>query len=238
MFSESADLYDIIYSEFKDYTQEIDKILELLRVRCPSAKRLLDVGCGTGRHAALLSERGYQVDGLDIESAFVEIARKRCPEGRFFRGDMASFDLGESYDGVLCLFSSIGYVRTPHRLTQALRSIRRHLVPDGMAVVEPWLTPEAFKGGSVYLHTVDREDLKICRVSRSEVRGRESRLEFQYLVAEAREIRHLEEIHELGLFTQEEMLEAFREGGFPEVEYDPEGLTGRGLYLAKRPTAG
>jgi SAM-dependent methyltransferase len=232
MFSESAELYDTIYSEFKDYSEEVRKIVALLREKSPSARTVLDVGCGAGRHAALLTAEGYKVDGLDIESAFVEIARTRCPEGRFFRGDMASFDLGKSYDAVLCLFSSIGYVRTPERLSQAVRSIRRHLAPGGIALVEPWFTPEAFKGGAVYLQTVDREEVKLCRVSRSEVRGRISWLEFQYLVAEPGGIRHLEEVHELGLFTEEEMLEAFQGGGFEEVEYDTEGLTGRGLYLA------
>ncbi len=62
---------------------------------------------------------------------------------------------------------------------------------------------------------------------------RVSWIEFQYLVAEPHEIRHLREVHELGLFTEEEMLEALQAGGFQEVEFDPEGLTGRGLYLAR-----
>jgi SAM-dependent methyltransferase len=234
VFSESADLYDFIYSEFKDFSAEATQVAELLASTCPSAKRLLDVGCGTGRHAQVLTEEhGFEVDGLDIETAFLEIARQRCPGGRFFRGDMASFDLGKTYDAVLCLFSSIGYVRTQDRLTQTARTIRRHVAPGGVAIIEPWLTPETFKGGSVYLNSVDREDLKISRVSRSEVRDRISWIEFQYLVAEPSQIRHLTEVHELGLFTQEEMLEALRAGGFHEVDFDPDGLTGRGLYVAR-----
>ena len=233
MFSESTELYDSIYSEFKDFEEEASQIATLLRKECPSARRLLDVGCGSGRHAeALSSEHGYEVDGLDIESGFLEIARKRCPTGNFFRGDMASFDLGFSYDAVLCLFSSIGYVRTLERLALTARSIHRHVKAGGIAIIEPWLTPETFRGKSLYLSTVDRDDLKISRVSRSEVRDRISWLEFQYLVADADGIRHLKEIHELGLFTNEEMLEALRGGGFQDIEFDPDGLTGRGLYLA------
>ncbi len=80
---------------------------------------------------------------------------------------------------------------------------------------------------------VDREDLKISRVNRTEIRGRISWMEFQYLVADPDEIRHLKEVHELGLFTEEEMFEALRAGGFQEVEFDPEGITGRGLYIAR-----
>jgi SAM-dependent methyltransferase len=233
MFSESTELYDLIYAEFKDYPAEADQVAQLLRERCPAAKVLLDVGCGTGRHAALLSsQHGYRVDGLDLESGFLEIARDRCPEGDFFRGDMASFDLGRTYDAVLCLFSSIGYVRTPHRLELAARSIRKHVAPGGMALIEPWFTPDQFKGGSLHAVNVDREHLKISRVSRSEVRDRISWLEFHYMVADATGIRHLREEHELGLFTEAEMADALQGAGFDEVEHDPKGLTGRGLYLA------
>ena len=82
---------------------------------------------------------------------------------------------------MLCLFSSIGYVRTLERLTLAARSICRHVAPGGIAIIEPWMTPESFSGGSVFLTTVDREELKISRVSRSEVRDRISWIEFQYL---------------------------------------------------------
>ncbi len=75
MFSESIELYDTIYSEFKDFEAEAAQVATLLREKCPAAKRLLDVGCGTGRHAAaLVAEHGFQVDGLDIESGFLEIA--------------------------------------------------------------------------------------------------------------------------------------------------------------------
>lgn len=234
MFSESTELYDLIYSEFKDFEAEAREVAAFLQERCPSAKRILDVGCGTGRHAAaLVEEHGFELHGLDIEAGFVEIARKRCPKGDFFRGDMASFDLGATYDAVICLYSSIGYVRTVDRLRLTARSLRRHLSPGGVALIEPWFTPDAFQGGSIHMHTVDREDRKICRVGRSEVRDRVSRLEFQYLVGAPQEIRHLREVHELGLFTKDEMLEALLSGGFDEVDFDPEGLTGRGLYLAR-----
>ena len=103
-----------------------------------------------------------------------------------------------------------------------------------IGIFNPFLDREIiFQAGSLHVHTVDREELKICRVSRSEVRDRVSWLEFHYLVADFEGIRHLDEEHELGLFTQEQMLEALRGAGFEEVDFDADGLTGRGLYVAR-----
>ena len=206
MFSESADLYDLIYSEFKDFQEEARQVAALIKDRCPDARSILDVGCGTGRHAATLNQEfAFQVDGLDIEPGFLQIAAARCPEGTFTLGDMADFDLQKRYDVVLCLFSSIGYVKTLERLRSAARAFRRHLLPGGVGLVEPWFAPDEFQAGRVYLQTVDREDIKIARMSQSQVEGHISRLEFHYLVGGSDGVRHLEEVHELGLFTVEDL---------------------------------
>ncbi|MFC1660464.1 class I SAM-dependent DNA methyltransferase [Gemmatimonadota bacterium] len=236
MFSESAELYDLIYDQFKDYKAEAAQVAGLLQALRPTVGRVLDVGCGTGQHAHFLSEDfGYSVDGLDIEPKFLELARARCPGGDFFQGDMADFRLNRQYDVVLCLFSSIGYVKTPARLAETVRCLKEHLVPGGLVVVEPWFTPQDFRGGSVHVHTVEEDDLKICRVGRSEVQNGVSLIEFQYLVAQPGGIRHMKEIHELGLFTKSEMREALLAAGLQIVQEEERGLVGdRGLFVAER----
>jgi ubiquinone/menaquinone biosynthesis C-methylase UbiE len=66
MFSETAELYDLIYASFKDYVTESDRLAALItRVR-PGARTVLDVACGTGEHARLLREHHrLAVDGID-----------------------------------------------------------------------------------------------------------------------------------------------------------------------------
>ncbi|MCI0434044.1 MAG: class I SAM-dependent methyltransferase [Gemmatimonadetes bacterium] len=121
MFSESADLYDVIYSVFKDYAEEAAALAALLGRVNLKAITILDVGCGTGEHARLLrANHGFEVDGLDLDQRMVELAAARNPAGRFVTGDMINFDLARQYDAVLCLFSSIGYVRTLDRLSRAV----------------------------------------------------------------------------------------------------------------------
>ncbi len=64
-------------------------------------------------------------------------------------------------------------------------------------------------------------------------RGRLSMIEFHYLVGRGEGIEHMTETHELGLFTREELERCFEAAGFTEVDYDPEGLIGRGLFTAR-----
>jgi len=70
-------------------------------------------------------------------------------------------------------------------------------------------------------------------MSHSTVEGHVSKLLFHYLIGGPDGIEHRVEHHALGLFTREEMTQAFARTGFSDVQYDPDGLTGRGLYLAR-----
>jgi ubiquinone/menaquinone biosynthesis C-methylase UbiE len=234
MFSEAPELYDLIYGSFKDYRSEADKIAEVLSTVAPEARSVLDVACGTGEHARYLTgEHGYRVHGIDIEPGFVAIARAKLPQGRFWHADMAGFDLDARFDVVLCLFSSIGYLRDLEQVQRALVCFRRHLEPDGVLLVEPWFEPDAWAPGRVYVQTADSDDVRVIRMSHSEVEGRISKLEFHYLIGTAEGIDHRVERHELGLFTTAETLECFRRAGFSDVAHDSAGLTGRGMFVAR-----
>jgi ubiquinone/menaquinone biosynthesis C-methylase UbiE len=233
MFTESAELYDLIYSQFKDYEEEAQTVASLLKSIHPGARTILDVACGTGEHGRLLSQQhGFAVDGIDVEPDFVEITRQKIPAGNFWSADMTDFDLGRRYDVVMCLFSSIGYARTSGNVHRALSCFRRHLNSDGVTVVEPWFGPGVLEPGKVYMQTVEADDLKVCRVAHTDVKGRISKHRFEYLVGRSSGITHMVEEHELGLFTVDEMTDAFRKAGL-DVEYDAEGLTGRGLYVGR-----
>ena len=82
--------------------------------------------------------------------------------------------------------------------------------------------------------TYNQDDYIVCRMNDSSSIGKLSRIKFHFLVGKKNErIRHFEELHELGLFTVEEMKEAFTTANF-QVEFDREGFMGRGLYCGKR----
>lgn len=231
MYAIDPELYDAIY-KFKDYQAEAARIIELIDERVPGARKLLDVGCGTGEHARFLSQR-FAVDGIDISAEYIEAARRKHPAGKFTVGDMTTFDLGRAYDVVTCLFSAIGHVKDGAETVAALRSFRRHLNPRGIAIVEPWFEPQAWKPGErVYVHSGSAGDRMVVRMSIGGRDGANSTLEFHYLIGRPDRIDHRIEHHVMPLFTREEMTRMFESAGF-EVGYDEGGLMGRGLYLAR-----
>jgi SAM-dependent methyltransferase len=232
MFSKTARYYDRFYS-FKDYRAEAERLVAVLRAHLHTdGCRLLDVACGTGHHIEYLKGE-FEVQGLDISEELLALARERNPRIVFHRGDMVDFNLERQFDVVTCLFSSIGYVRTLENLARAVGCMAGHLRPGGVLAIEPWFTPEAWRPGTVHAMLIDEPELKLARVNTSFVDGRLSYFDLHYLVGTPEGTEHYVERHELGLFTIAEMQTALTEAGLVAT-HDPEGLTGRGLWIGSR----
>jgi hypothetical protein len=113
-------------------------------------------------------------------------------------------------------------------------NMANHLKPGGVLIVEPWITPQAFTRRHVGAVFVNQPKLKIARINIAKVRGRISSMTFHYVVGTPDGVRYITETHDLGLFTPDESLRAFRECGL-KVRYYSKGLMGRGLYVAVKP---
>lgn len=234
MFSKSAQYYNDIYSAAdKGYVAEASKINAFIQKhKHTKGNTLLDVACGTGVHAGVLSKY-YKVAGIDLDANMLRVAKKKFPKIRFHKGDMIDFDLKRQFDIVTCLFSSIGYVKTKSNLHKTIKNMNKHLLPGGVLIIEPWFTPEQWSTGRIYALQVEKPDAKIIRMSHSGQKGKVSILEFQYLIGTRIGIEHHIEIHKLGLFTHEEYLDAFKAARL-KVVYNKKGLEGRGLYIGMK----
>ncbi|MFV0307959.1 MAG: class I SAM-dependent methyltransferase [Desertimonas sp.] len=90
------------YSFTKGTAQEVDHVIDALALR--AGERVLDVGCGPGRHAHELARRGIEVHGVDISTPFIELARRDAPTGATFeRLDARSMPFTAAFDAAICL---------------------------------------------------------------------------------------------------------------------------------------
>jgi SAM-dependent methyltransferase len=127
------------YSFTKGTAQEIEFLVGALDLR--PGQRVLDVGCGPGRHAYALAERGIEVVGVDISQRFVDIAREGAPPGAsFVRGDARDLRFDAEFDAAVSLcqgaFGLAGGPAAPLDADgEVLAVIARALRPGGVAAV-------------------------------------------------------------------------------------------------------
>jgi SAM-dependent methyltransferase len=94
---------------------------------------VLDAGCGTGRVAIELARRGADVVGTDLDPDLLERARAKAPDLLWHRSDLATLDLGRTFDLVVMAGNVIGFVAAPDR-SAAVAALAAHVAPGGRLV--------------------------------------------------------------------------------------------------------
>lgn len=136
-------MYDHMFAEatlnsvsLKDKArQEVEFLISVMNL--PSGSRILDLPCGTGRHSQIFAEQGFEVTGVDISPACIEIAKKDfSSNAKYLLGDMQSLAaFRNQFDCVLNLFSSFGYFATDEENDAVLRGMADTLRPSGKLVL-------------------------------------------------------------------------------------------------------
>ena len=116
--------------------REVARLLELLEL--PAGARVLDCPCGQGRHAHLLAETGFQVDGLDYSRTLLDVATRRGTSRmlRYTQGDMRRLPSRwtHRFDAVVNLFTSFGFFDDPGDDLRVLLEFARVLKPGGILI--------------------------------------------------------------------------------------------------------
>lgn len=128
---ETGQKYDRIAGWFRDncpadYGQKY--VLEFA-AKLPSGARILELGCGFGRHTRLLLDRKFAVTGVDVSSEMIKLARQHCPEAELICVDALAFDSAQKFDGVLAWDSMFHLNMNQHR--RMVKKIAGWLKKDG-----------------------------------------------------------------------------------------------------------
>ncbi|MFD8801879.1 class I SAM-dependent DNA methyltransferase [Streptomyces atroolivaceus] len=228
-----ADVYDDIYPVRADYSDFAQQIHDLVAERRPGAATLLDVACGTGEHLVRLREH-FDVTGIDLSAPMVRVAQKKLPAVPVHVADMRDFDLGRTFDAVVCMYSSVGYLPSVEGLFASVSTMVKHVAPGGVLVVEPWVFEEDWNGGDLVHATFQSGDRTVTRMGQWTTQDGHSCVEMHYLVGEPQSVRHFVNKQELSLFTRKEYFAAF-DAAECTWEYLTDGFSGRGVFVATRP---
>lgn len=131
-------IYDEIFAD-KPYEKEVSQAIALLKGR---PRKILEIGCGTGRHTEVLLRRGYRVTAVDPDLAMVRLARQR---NLHFLGKSLRIVVGgveaaplELMDGALSLFHVVNYVQTEKDLLRFFSAVSRRLKSGKRFVFDAW----------------------------------------------------------------------------------------------------
>lgn len=197
VFGAYSAYYDLLYKD-KDYAGEAEYVRSLVAQHHPAAQSIIDFGCGTGRHALLLAEHGYQVCGVDtapemlsraqaqLSAAAPELAARRASSGfapEFVPGDVRTVRLGRRFDVAVSLFHVMSYQQTNRDLRAAFETAKAHLKPGGVFIFDCWYGPAVLHvGPTVRVRRFENEQLSVTRVAEPVIHPNANLVDVNYQV--------------------------------------------------------
>lgn len=127
-------MYDIDYSKWADYIEEIFKINKLK----PSL--VLDLGCGTGNFCIEMAQRGYDMIGIDMSIDMLNCAKDKSQEQGlnilYLNQDMTDFELYGTVDAIVCLMDSLNYILYKKDIKRMFKLVNNYLNPGGIFIFD------------------------------------------------------------------------------------------------------
>lgn len=225
-FGAYARYYDLLYRD-KDYAAEARYVHGLIQQHAPAASSILDLGCGTGAHAAEFAALGYEVHGVDLSEGMLQSARSRrsrlAPELAarldFSAGDVRSFRAGRRFDVVTALFHVVSYQVEDEHLTRTFDTAATHLEPGGIFLFDCWYGP-AVLADPPRVRVKRFEDIgtRVLRTAtpRSLPENNVTEVDYQVLVTDrvSGQIEEIHELHRLRYLFRPEVERALHQAGF------------------------
>jgi len=220
-----AKYYDLLYRD-KDYNAEVEYITNLIKEHKPEAKTILDIGCGTGRHAALIADKDFEVHGVDISEEMLRIAERQCNKElklSFSQADLTCLNLNKKFDVVTALFHVISYQDTNEKLFKAFESVKNHLNPGGIFLFDFWYGPAVLSDPpAVRVKRLENEIIKITRIAEPKLFPEDGIVEVFYDIwlknKKNDDVHNLQENHKMRYFFDMDLSAAISNAGLKLIK--------------------
>ncbi len=190
VFDKYAAYYDLLYKD-KAYDEEANYVADLIHKVAKSAQSILDLGCGTGKHAFHLAKLGYAVDGVDLSSAMIETANEnrndefqQCKNKLGFEvGDARTYRSEKKYDVVVALFHVMSYQNSNEDIEAVYQTAKHHLKKGGLFIFDFWYGPAVLTDPPVVrVKRLADENIDVTRIAEPEVHYNENIVDVNYTV--------------------------------------------------------
>lgn len=226
VFGEYARYYDLLYRD-KDYRGEVAFVRRLIDRFAPKAKTILDLGCGTGRHAAGFVEHGFTVLGVDRSEEMLGRARSAIQamlpahSARFevAADDVRTFETERRFDAVVSIFHVASYQTTDEDLLAMFQVAAKHLVPGGLFLFDCWYGPTVLaEPPEVRVKRLEDADIALTRIAEPEWRKSEDVVVVNYDIflreKKTGAITEIKESHRLRYLFEPGVRKKLSEAGF------------------------
>ena len=206
VFDYYAVYYDLLYKE-KDYRAETEYVGRLLEENGIKTGAILELGCGTGKHAEQVAKIGYSVHGIDLSSEMIKEAKKRKPNHLsnqlyFEIGDICDYAVDKKFDAVISLFHVASYMIKNEQLVAMFKTAAKHLNPGGIFIFDFWYGPGVVTTPpTIRLKRLENEEVNVLRIAEPQIHSNENVVDVKYSVQlkkkNEQKIIELNEMHQM-----------------------------------------
>ena len=226
VFDGYAHYYDLLYKD-KDYASESEYIKLILKRLKPDIKNLLELGCGSGKHALNFVKSNYEICGIDKSDkmlAYSEKVLSKLPKKirnniNLIQGDIRSIRLNKKFDAVVSLFHVLSYQISNDDLLSTFFTAKEHLKPNGIFIFDCWYGPGVLTElPSSRVKIFENEEVKIVRMAEPDLFPNKNKVDVNYYITVLNKINmtyeELSETHSMRYFFYPEIEFMLSQAGF------------------------
>lgn len=222
-FNAYAKYYDLFYSD-KEYVQESEYIQNIILANEErKTEKLLDVGCGTGKHLEKLIDN-YQCTGVDLSKEMISIAQKRLGDKvNFLEGSSEDLPFKDEFDVVTALFHVASYWSNDELAESSFKSVHEAMKPGGLFVLDYWYGPAVdYLKPENRIHEKENENFRVIKNVKSTWMKELHQVQVDYDIrlSETNGAKHsFQETHLMRYYWESDIEEMAQKAGFIILEH-------------------